>query len=71
MSVTRPRTTPCIGRCSHNVGDEICKGCKRTIAEVRDWNTYSPDEKMQKMEELKLRSSSLIATDKPIISWDD
>jgi predicted Fe-S protein YdhL (DUF1289 family) len=37
------------------VGDAICKGCKRTIAEVRDWNRFSPDEKMQRMEELKVR----------------
>ncbi|MFA7287133.1 MAG: DUF1289 domain-containing protein [Patescibacteria group bacterium] len=55
MSVSRPRNTPCIGKCSHNVGDDLCKGCKRTIEEVCDWNRYSPDKKIQIMEELKVR----------------
>jgi len=52
------------------VGDDLCKGCNRTIAEVRDWNTFTTEQKLQKMEELKTRSQNMIATDKPIISWD-
>lgn len=70
MSVLRPRTTPCIGRCSHNVGDDLCKGCGRTIEEVRDWNTYSTEQKLQKMEELKQRMG-VVQQHVPIISWDD
>lgn len=72
MSIGRPRTTPCIGKCSHNVGDDICKGCNRTIAEVRDWNTLSVAEKISKMEELKMRSALIVTdTSRPIISWND
>lgn len=74
MSVSRPRTTPCIGRCSHNVGDDICKGCNRTIAEVRDWNTYTPDEKVQKMKDLTVRGRNYTPHKPatiPLISWDD
>jgi len=56
MSVLgRSALTPCIGRCSHNVGDDICRGCKRTVVEVATWNTLSPDEKRKKMAELKER----------------
>lgn len=50
MSVLRPNkpdSSPCIGRCSHNVGDDICKGCGRTIPEVRDWNGMQPEEKIK------------------------
>jgi predicted Fe-S protein YdhL (DUF1289 family) len=71
--MARSKTTPCVGKCSHNVGDDICKGCNRTIAEVRDWNTFSVAEKIARMEELKTRSvTNLIATEsQPLISWND
>ena len=50
MSVLRPNqpdSSPCVGRCSHNVGDEICRGCGRSIPEVRDWNQYSSEKKIE------------------------
>lgn len=55
MRPSRPDSSPCIGRCSHNVGDDICKGCGRTIPEVRDWNQYSPEEKIAVKAEAKKR----------------
>lgn len=55
MRPNRPESSPCIGRCSHNVGDDICKGCGRTIPEVRDWNQYSPEEKIAVKAEAKKR----------------
>lgn len=53
------RTHPCVGRCSHNVGDDLCRGCGRTIDEVRDWNTYTPEVKAALMIELAERRSNL------------
>lgn len=47
--------TPCVGRCSHNVGDDICCGCKRTVAEVCTWNTLTAEQKKALMAELKTR----------------
>lgn len=50
MSVLRPNgpdSTPCVGKCSHNVGGDVCTGCGRTVAEVRDWNRYSSEEKIE------------------------
>ena len=35
--------TPCIGICSATQwGDAICKGCGRTVTEIRDWNLFPP-----------------------------
>lgn len=33
--------TPCIGVCSTGLGDTVCRGCKRFLHEVTDWNAYS------------------------------
>lgn len=44
--------TPCEGTCSCTQGDSICRGCKRTDEEVRDWNRYCPALKRLKMEVL-------------------
>lgn len=35
--------SPCIGKCSTSMApfDEICKGCGRSIEEIRDWETYT------------------------------
>tara|TARA_R110000803_G_C11788521_1_gene297696 strand:+ start:137 stop:553 length:417 start_codon:yes stop_codon:yes gene_type:complete len=33
---------PCTGICSTTYGiDDQCKGCGRTLEEIRDWNSYS------------------------------
>jgi predicted Fe-S protein YdhL (DUF1289 family) len=56
VSINNPhRLTPCIGRCSHNVGGDICRGCGRSVEQVRDWNTYTEEQKlaiMRRLEEL-------------------
>jgi predicted Fe-S protein YdhL (DUF1289 family) len=49
--------TPCVGRCSHCVGDEVCRGCGRTIEEVRDWNTYTHEQRKVAMRAAKERKS--------------
>jgi uncharacterized protein len=37
--------TPCIAICSTSQGDEVCKGCGRTFAEVQHWTQMRPTEK--------------------------
>jgi hypothetical protein len=37
--------TPCIAICSTSQGDEICKGCGRTFAEVQYWTEMQPVQK--------------------------
>jgi hypothetical protein len=37
--------TPCIAICSTSQGDEVCKGCGRTFAEVQYWTEMQPVQK--------------------------
>ena len=36
---------PCIAICSTSQGDDVCKGCGRTFAEVQRWPEMTPAEK--------------------------
>ena len=50
-------STPCLGICSTTYGDNVCKGCKRFVHEVINWNKYSIPEKElvnHRLEEFKL-----------------
>ena len=38
-------STPCIGICSTNFGDDVCKGCKRFSHEITNWGKFSTDER--------------------------
>jgi predicted Fe-S protein YdhL (DUF1289 family) len=60
--------TPCIGICSTVFGDEVCRGCKRFVHEVIDWNIYDDDQKRlvkKRLEELskQVLSSKIIVQD--------
>lgn len=37
--------TPCIAICSTSQGDEVCKGCGRSFAEVQYWTEMRPVQK--------------------------
>lgn len=37
--------TPCVGRCSTVYGDSVCRGCKRFVHEIIDWNRYDEAQK--------------------------
>jgi len=37
--------TPCIGVCSTTFGDTVCRGCRRYLHEIVDWNRYGNDAK--------------------------
>ena len=48
--------TPCVGICSTTYGDDVCRGCKRFIHEVINWNSFKPEEKeavWKRLEHLK------------------
>lgn len=59
MRPSKPDSSPCIGRCSHNVGDIICVGCGRNIEEVRDWNQYDYGVKIRVKELAKQRKAGV------------
>lgn len=51
-----PTASPCVGVCTAtSLGDAICKGCLRTAEEVRDWNTYSDEKKIEINHKLRKR----------------
>lgn len=33
--------SPCIGVCSTGLGDDVCRGCERTLGEIREWGGMS------------------------------
>ncbi len=39
--------TPCIAICSTSQGDEVCKGCGRSFAEVQYWTEMRPVQKRE------------------------
>lgn len=42
----KPDSSPCVGQCTLTTGDKVCKGCGRTEAEFRDWNTFTTEQKI-------------------------
>ncbi len=37
--------TPCVGICSTTYGDYVCRGCRRYLHEVVNWNRFSDAQK--------------------------
>jgi len=37
--------SPCIAICSTTAGDDICRGCGRTLEEISNWIFMGPDER--------------------------
>lgn len=40
-------TCPCIGHCSTTLGDDVCRGCLRTLDEVTRWPLMNDEERTQ------------------------
>lgn len=50
-----PWDTPCIGVCSTTTGDSVCRGCGRTIDEIKCWVALSETERVMVNTEAKRR----------------
>ena len=50
--------TPCIAICSTSQGDEECKGCGRSFAEVQYWTEMRPAEKRQTWRRITMLGSA-------------
>jgi predicted Fe-S protein YdhL (DUF1289 family) len=44
--------TPCISVCKIDPTTQICIGCKRTLEEVRNWTSFSSEQRLQVMQRL-------------------
>ena len=50
--------TPCIAICSTSQGDEVCKGCGRSFAEVQHWVDMRPVEKRQTWRRITMQDTA-------------
>ena len=41
----REEVTPCIKKCELD-NQEVCKGCKRTLEEIKDWPLFTLKQKL-------------------------
>jgi len=44
--------TPCVQICRIDVESRVCSGCGRTIDEIREWTSYTEEERMAIMRRL-------------------
>jgi len=42
-----PSDCPCTGHCSTVLGDDVCRGCQRTLEEVTRWPQMSEEERRE------------------------
>jgi uncharacterized protein len=59
--------TPCVGICSTIYGDNICRGCFRSMQEVVDWNAYTPEQKLIILERLNKQITEITASKLTIV----
>lgn len=50
--------TPCIAICSTSQGDEECKGCGRSFAEVQHWLAFTPVQKRAVWRRITVQASA-------------
>lgn len=56
----RKLKTPCIGICSTTYGDVVCRGCKRFLHEIIDWNKYQDEQQRIVLERLELLLAQVV-----------
>jgi predicted Fe-S protein YdhL (DUF1289 family) len=44
--------TPCVSLCQVDKETSKCKGCNRTLDQIRNWSSYTDEERMEVMKEL-------------------
>ncbi|HEV2337165.1 MAG TPA: DUF1289 domain-containing protein [Stellaceae bacterium] len=57
----RPEPTPespCLGICLMDPNTRMCRGCLRTIDEIRDWYTATPAEQRAMLDQLAARRTA-------------
>jgi uncharacterized protein len=51
-----PIKTPCVGICEIDIGSQLCRGCRRSKAEIGAWIAMSNEEREDLMDLLHFRS---------------
>ena len=52
--------SPCVGFCSTTFGDPVCRGCKRSIAEVDGWNLLTAEQQQQVWQRLWQQTTEIV-----------
>lgn len=60
--------SPCVGVCSTGIGDSVCRGCKRFMHEIIDWNGFSDAEQQAVIGRL---SSLIRQVAEPVVEIQD
>lgn len=47
MKARKLSDSPCIGKCSTSVGDDVCTGCLRSLSDIANWLMWSELERAQ------------------------
>ncbi|TDJ61745.1 MAG: DUF1289 domain-containing protein [Proteobacteria bacterium] len=50
--------SPCVDICQLREGQDLCRGCYRTIDEIVRWSTMTPIERRRIMNDLSARKSA-------------
>ena len=61
MDLKAKVVSPCIGVCSTGIGDSVCRGCKRFVHEIIDWNAYSVAQKSVVMNRIHQLLAQVVA----------
>lgn len=67
-SAVHRQKTPCVGLCSTVFGDLVCRGCRRFLHEIVDWNRYDPEQKAAVWRRLEQLTEQVVMTRIEIIS---
>lgn len=57
---TRTETpSPCVGICAVDFHSGLCKGCLRSLDEIREWSAYSERQKRKVVDQLAKRRKTI------------
>ncbi|MBI3896845.1 MAG: DUF1289 domain-containing protein [Gammaproteobacteria bacterium] len=52
---SRTELAPCTGVCQLAPTTQLCSGCRRTLAKIAGWSTYSAEQKQTVLQQLPNR----------------
>ena len=68
LSNDKQLETPCVGICSTIYGDDICRGCFRSLTEITYWNAYTKAQKSVVLSRLNTHITAIVASKLEITS---
>lgn len=63
--MTALASSPCIGVCQlreTSSGEQVCRGCQRTLSEIASWRSMSEQQKRQVLERVNQQNTETTTT---------